>query len=188
MMKPILPALAMTALVPAAAFASQTIEVPAFRAVEVHGGGHAILRHGDTQRVTLIKGDPNVAEIRVNRDGTLLLSPCKDMCWGHHELEVEVMTPAIAAASVHGGGELDATGNFPTQPSLNVSVHGGGTADLRAIPAETVSASVHGGGDADVRAMKALSASVHGGGDLRYWGHPQVTAATHGGGSIESGE
>jgi Putative auto-transporter adhesin, head GIN domain len=190
MMKAILPALALAVLVPAAARAGQVMNVPPFKSIEVHGGAHATLRHGEVQRVVLIKGDADIAEIRVTADGRLMLSPCKDedTCWGHHELEVDVTTPAIAGVSVHGGGELVASGDFPVEPSLAVSVHGGGDADLRAIPAETVSASVHGGGDADLRATKMLNASVHGGGTLTYWGHPQVTASEHGGGSIESGE
>lgn len=188
MPRPILPALILAAVLPAAAEAGQTIPVPAFKTVEVHGGGHAVLRHGSVQRVVLLKGDPKIAEIRVTPEGELLLAPCKDWCWGEHELEVEITTPAIAGVSVHGGGDLDASGDYPVQPSLAVSVHGGGDADLRAIPAETVSASVHGGGDAEVRATRMLNASVHGGGTLRYWGHPHVTAATHGGGSIESGD
>lgn len=188
MTRTILPGLALALGVSAAAHAGQVINVSPFKTIEVHGGGHAILRHGAVQRVTLLKGDPKIAEIQVSGDGNLMLSPCKDWCWGDHELEVEVTSPAIAGVSVHGGGQVEAAGEFPAQPSLSVSVHGGGDADLRAIPAQSVSASVHGGGEAQVRAARKLSASVHGGGLLRYWGHPQLTAATHGGGSIESGE
>jgi len=188
MTRTILPALMLALLVPAAAQAGQVIKVPAFKTIEVHGGGQAVLRHGNSQRVVLLKGDPKVAQIEVTGDGKLVLSPCKNFCWGSHDLEVEVTTPAIAGVSVHGGGEVDASGDFPTQPSLALSVYGGGDADMRAIPAQTVSASVHGGGEGKVRALQTLTAAVHGGGTLRYWGHPQVTAAEHGGGSIESGE
>lgn len=186
MLKILLPALAIAA-VPAAAMADQVIKVPPFRSIEVHGGGEATLRHGDRQRVVMIKGDLSVAEIKVV-DGKLMLSPCKDWCWGEHDLKVEITTPAIAAVSVHGGGELRAEGGFPRQPSLDVNVHGGGDADVRAIAADTVSAEVHGGGDAEVRAERKLTAQVHGGGELHFWGHPQVNSSTHGGGEIESGE
>ncbi len=175
---------------PLSSSASETVAVPRFKSIELHGGGHAILRHGERQRVTLIKGDPKIARIEVDGDGTLNLSPCKRTfgCPWHSELDVEVVTPAIAAVSVHGGGQLEAKGNFPHQPSLAVSVHGGGEADLRAIAADTVTAEVHGGGDANVHAVKTLTASVHGGGDLHYWGHPSVMSDVHGGGSVESGE
>jgi len=188
MTKTILPALAFAAITPAAALAAQTIHVPPFRTIELHGGGRATLRHGNHQQVVLIKGDPSVAEIRVTGDGKLVLSPCRDTCWGDHELEVEVTTPAIAGISVHGGGDLNAEGGFPRQPSLNLSVHGGGDANVRAIPADNVSVEVHGGGDAELRAERMLTAEVHGGGDVRFWGHPQVNSSTHGGGSVESGE
>jgi hypothetical protein len=188
MIRTILPVLALAALAPSAALAAQTINVPRFKSIELHGGGEATLRHGDRQRVVLIKGDPKIAQIEVVGDGKLVLSPCRDWCWGNHELRVEVTTPAIAAISVHGGGELKAEPGFPKQPSLALSVHGGGDADVRAIPADTVSADVHGGGDAEVRAERTLAADVHGGGDVRYWGHPAVTSSNHGGGSVESGE
>ncbi|HEY4116176.1 MAG TPA: DUF2807 domain-containing protein [Rhizomicrobium sp.] len=188
MLKSILPALALIVAAPTAALADQVIHVPPFRTVEVHGGGHATLRHGDRQRVVLIKGDPSIADIRVTGDGTLVLSPCKDWCWGNQKFEVEVTTPAIAGVSVHGGGEMDVDGRFPRQPSLKVSVHGGGDADLRNLPADNVAAEVHGGGDAEVRAERTLTAEVHGGGDLHFWGHPRVSSSTSGGGDIESGE
>ena len=188
--KTILPALAAAALLASSAQAAEVFKVPPFKSIELHGGGHAILRHGDTQRVTLLKGDPKIARIEVESDGTLNLSPCKLRigCPWHNDFEVEVVTPAIAAIEVHGGGELEAKGQFPHQPKLAISVHGGGEADVRAIPADTVAASVHGGGDASVHAVKKLAASVHGGGDLHYWGHPSVASDVHGGGSVESGE
>jgi len=188
MLKAILPALALAAIAPTAALADQTINVPPFKTVEVHGGGRVTLRHGDRQRVVMIKGDLKIAQIEVKGDGRLILSPCRDWCWGNHELVVDVTTPAIAGISVHGGGDLRAEGGFPRQPSLDVDVHGGGDADVRAIAAEKVSAEVHGGGDAEVRAERTLNAEVRGGGDLHFWGHPQVNSQTRGGGDISSGE
>ena len=170
------------------ALADQVINVPPFRSIELHGGGHATLRHGERQRVVLIKGDPAIAEIRVTREGNLVLSPCRETCWGNHELEVEVTTPGVTAISIHGGGELKVEGRFPKQPSLSLAVNGGGEADVRALTADDVSVAVHGGGDAEVRAERTLTADVHGGGDVRFWGHPRVTSSTHGGGSVESGE
>src|SRR5437773_12447378 len=104
MITTLLPALALAALAPTAALAGQVIKVPPFKSIELHGGGNAILHHGDRQRVVLIKGDPKIAQIEVTGDGRLVLSPCRDWCWGEHTLEVEVTTPSIAAISVHGGG------------------------------------------------------------------------------------
>ncbi len=188
--KAILPAIAAATLLATSARAAQTIPVPPFRAISLHAGGDAILRHGDTQRVTLIEGDPKIAQIAVDKDGTLDLSPCKLTfgCPWHNKFKVEIVTPAIAAVSVHSGGELAAKGTFPHQPTLSVSVHSGGDADLRAIPADDVHASVHSGGDVMVRAEKTLEASAHSGGSIEYWGHPAVISQVHSGGSVESGE
>ena len=191
MIRTILPALVLASLVSSAALADQAISVPPFKSIELHGGGVALLRHGDRQRVVLIKGDPKIAQIEVTRDGTLKLSSCdsdKNWCWGRHELKVEVTTPSIAAIAVHGGGDLKAERGFPTEPNLALSVHGGGDADVRSLAADNVSVAVHGGGEAKVRAERTLAADVHGGGEVRFWGHPQVTSSTHGGGEVESGE
>src|SRR3954464_6621799 len=98
MIRTILPALALASLAPSAALAGQVIKVPPFKSIELHGGGNATLRHGDRQRVVLIKGDSAIAEIKVVGNGKLLLSPCdsdKNWCWGRHELEVEVTTPVV---------------------------------------------------------------------------------------------
>lgn len=170
-------------LLAAPGLAAETIQVPAFHAIEVHGGGIVMLRHGAQQKVVLIRGDKNVARIEV-RGGTLDLSPCRDRCWGRHELKVEVTAPFIDGLHIHGGGDLTAVGNFPKQPSLNVSVHGGGDGDIRAMMADTVTATVHGGGDLKTKPLGHLRATVHGGGDIDYWGHPQVEAQTHGGGEV----
>lgn len=188
MIRALVPALALASLVSSAAVAEQVINMPPFRGIELHGGGEATLRHGERQRVVLIKGDPAIAEIRVTRGVDLILAPCRDTCSGNHELKVEVTTPAISAISVNGGGDLKAADRFPRQRSLALAVHGGGDVDLRGIPAEDVSVEVHGGGEARVRAERSLAADVHGGGEVRFWGHPAVSSSTHGGGSVQSGE
>jgi hypothetical protein len=107
--------------------------------------------------------------------------------WGcprGYSLEVEIVTPGITAMSVHGGGDLDAKGEFPVQDAMALSVHGGGDVDIRAIPVKNVQASVHGGGSLRTTVTEALTAAVHGGGEVRYSGNPQVTSSVHGGGSV----
>jgi hypothetical protein len=95
----------------------------------------------------------------------------------------------LSAVAVHGGGDLTTEGAFPQQDKLALDIHGGGDADLKAIPVRNASVSVHGGGDLKVTATEVLSGSVEGGGDVTYWGHPkQLAVSTHGGGDISSGE
>lgn len=168
----------------AAASAGTDIQLPSFHGINVHGGGEVKLIYGPVQRVTVIKADMKVARITV-KGGMLDLSPCDGTCWGNHELKVEVVTPNIDAVEVHGGGWLAAEGNFPKTPRLTADIHGGGTANLRNLPADTVEAEVHGGGTLHVNALTALNADVHGGGSITYTGHPQrLSTKTHGGGSI----
>jgi hypothetical protein len=172
-----------------AASAATVVPVPPFTGIELHGGGHVVLKYGATQRVVILKGDPSITSITVKHGGSLVISPCEKVmfCPMHYELDVEVTTPSVPALDVHGGGDLEAASGFPHQAELSVAVHGGGDVNLRAVAIDSVSADVHGGGDLSVHVDKSLTAAVHGGGEITYWGHPQVTSDIHGGGEINSG-
>jgi hypothetical protein len=175
---------AATTLLTAASFAGNDVKLPPFSAIAVHGGGEVKVSYGPVQRVTIIKGDMKVARVEV-KGQTLDLAACTGMCWGHHELLVEVVTPNLAALDIHGGGSISAQGTFPKLSQIRAEVHGGGEADISAIPIETVNAQVHGGGSLRVKALNTLNAQVHGGGEVNYVGHPaHITSQTHGGGSI----
>jgi hypothetical protein len=167
-----------------AAFAGTDVKLAPFSGISVHGGGHVVLRHGTVQRVTVIKGDLAKADLHVSGN-TLDISPCRTMCWGHIEFEVEIVSPKIDAIEAHGGGAVEAEGQFPKQPVLHVQAHGGGAIDTRAIPAETVNAEAHGGGAIEVQAISAINAQAFGGGAINYTGNPpHVAAQANGGGSI----
>ena len=175
-----------------AAPATAGTEVPlaSFHALDLHGGGSVVLKHGSVQRVTILKGSLQYSRLRVV-DGTLDVSACESwwQCPRNYDLKVEIVTPMLSAVAVHGGGDLTTEGAFPQQDKLALDIHGGGDADLRAIPVRNASVSVHGGGDLKVRATEVLSGSVQGGGDVTYWGHPkQLAISTHGGGEITSGD
>jgi Putative auto-transporter adhesin, head GIN domain len=173
-------------LMAAPAFAATDIPLPPFTGISVHGGGHVILKHGTVQHVTMLKGDPKISQLQVVH-GTLDVSPCPNT-WNcplhNYDLEVEIVSPNITAIEAHGGGDIEAKGDFPTQAQMSVAAHGGGDVDIRVIPVEHVSAEAHGGGDIHVKALVSLSASVHGGGDITYAGNPKVSASTHGGGDV----
>ena len=173
-------------LLSGAALAGTDVPLPPFSAVDLHGGGNAIIQHGAVQRVTIIKGDLKNSGVEV-RNGTLDIEGCKRFwkCpWGY-QLEVEIVTPGVKEMEIHGGGDLVAKGSFPVQDVLNVHVHGGGDADVRVIPVKKMDAHVHGGGDLHVNVIESLTAEVHGGGDITYKGHPRVVSNVHGGGSID---
>jgi len=170
--------------------AGEVIALPPFQALDLHGGGDVVLKHGAVQKVTILKGDPKISKLFV-KDGTLDVSACDDWwsCPHNYDLKVEIVTPMLTAISVHGGGDLTTDGAFPAQDKMSLDIHGGGDADVKAIPVKNANVSVHGGGDLRVTATGALSGSVEGGGDVTYWGHPKsVAVATHGGGDISSGE
>lgn len=169
------------------AFAATDVPVGHFNGVSLRGGGHVALKHGDTQRVTILKGSTQFTDITVKHGEGLEIIACNAQCPNHYDLEIEIVTPDISAIAVRGGGEIESAGGFPRQDELAAAISGGGSIDLRNVNADQVSAAVNGGGDIAVHAERSLSAAVNGGGDITYWGTPQVSSATHGGGSISRG-
>ncbi|HEY4940918.1 MAG TPA: DUF2807 domain-containing protein [Rhizomicrobium sp.] len=177
---------AMAALLLAAGGASAATVVPLapFKGVGLHGGGDVVLKHGDVQRVTLLKGSTQYTSFTV-KDGSLEIDACNDSCPHEYDLQIEIVSPEIDAVAVHGGGDITAQGSFPALTHLAAAVHGGGDLDLRAISATNVAAAVHGGGDIKTTATGSLAAAVNGGGDITYWGNPAVSQAVNGGGDIQ---
>jgi Putative auto-transporter adhesin, head GIN domain len=186
----ILFAAAALAAVPALAAAQTVVPADKFNAVELHGGGMITIRQGPVQRVTIIHGDPQITRVEViDRDqgGKLIISPCRTSCFMmHNKLEVEVETPDLGAVGINGGGHIVAEGAFGSRAAVSAVIHGGGTIDIKAMPAQSASAAIHGGGKIIVAAQNSLSASISGGGSIRYVGQPAVSTSIHGGGSVDS--
>jgi len=178
--------LTLAALAVAVPAAAQTrIDVPAFDSVGLRGGGTVVVRHGDRQSVTLIRGNLETSRFRVDSDGKLEILACVRSC-RDYELRVEIITPRLDAAGIEGGGEIRAEGVFPERDTLAIGIDGGGEIDMTAIPAETVAAGINGGGLILAHAEEHLAAGINGGGEIRYRGRPEVTSAIDGGGSVES--
>jgi len=195
----VMAALAAALLGSAAAAAPTPVAVPAFRSIELNGGGQVILRHGPEQRLTLLSGSPEISRIEVDpprqerRSGArsdrhnLVIQACRRSCGGGYKLVVEVVTPNIEGVAVRGGGRIESKNAFPAQSNLGVAIDGGGLIDVRSLPARTVGAAIHGGGSIFTTAEVTLGAAVNGGGAILYWGNPKVGSAVNGGGSVRRG-
>jgi Putative auto-transporter adhesin, head GIN domain len=181
---PWLAAAAALAVTPAIASAETVVPTSKFTGVELHGGGSINIHQGPVQRVTLVRGDPAVAHFTVNGRGRLIVSPCDGFCWGTHHLEVDIETPDLDAAEIHGGGHITAKGAFPAQGAVSVAILGGGDIDMKDVPAQSASAAIHGGGKIYISAQSSLEARIYGGGEIRYLGRPTVNSAIHGGGAV----
>lgn len=158
-----------------------------FSALELRNGGTVNLIHGPSQRVTLLKGDPEQIAITIGADGRLVIDRCPKHCPRGHDLEVEVETPARAAIAVAEGGTIQSRGEFPLQPEIRVGVSQGGTIDIRSMPVANVTASVYSGGRIFTQAGAALSANVEHGGNVTYWGDPVVKSSVRFGGVVVKG-
>ena len=180
--------LAVMLFVIAVPVAGQTpIRVAPFRSIELHSGGEVVLRHGATQRVTLLKGDADCARVMTDGAGRLVIEKYSAECHRKYDLQVEVVAPQFAEVAVNDGGHINSIGDFPRQPQIRTAVRNGGSVDLRSMPADKVIASVAQGGRILVMPQTMLTASVADGGQITYWGEPRVEKSIQHGGAVTKG-
>ena len=170
-----------------AAAQSEPMRLAPFRSVELTHGGRVILRSGPTQRVTFLKGSPDYTRVTVRDGDHLLVEKCTRKCPRSYELELEIVSPVLSRVSVSEGGTLQSRGDFPRQAEIDVTVHNGGTVDIRSMRAASVTASVLSGGRIFVKPLTTIVASVVQGGLIMYWGDARVSQSIEKGGVIERG-
>lgn len=183
-MKSFIEILAATLVVGTGTAGAQTpIDLPRFDSLELRGGGKVTIRHGERQSVTIVSGDPETSRFTVDDQGRLTILACRSVC-RDHRLVVAIVTPAAEGVGIRDGGTIRADGGFPFQDVLAAGVIDGGTIDVAAIEAGTVTAGIQGGGSIRVNARDRLVAGIQDGGSIRYLGHPAVTSGVNGGGSV----
>lgn len=185
MIRTLLATAALAAALPLAAHAGTVVPLAHFTKVALHGGGHVVLRHGDTQQVTIVNGSMQYTSFIQPHPGELQIEACNESCPHHYDLEIEVVSPDVDSVAVADGGEIAAQGDFPKRNIINVGVREGGAIDARALRGDMVNAAVDQGGSIKVAAASTLNAAINQGGLIRYWGDPVVNQAVHEGGSIQ---
>ena len=163
---------------------AETVSVGHFDGIGLEGGGHVVVKHGASQRVTILKGSTQYTSFHIRHDNVLEIEACNSNCPPVYDLEIEIVTPALHSAAIEGGGHIAAEPGFPEQDSFTAAVDGGGHIEMQALAAQSVNAAIDGGGHIDVTARHALHAAVNGGGAITYHGDPQVSSAIDGGGSV----
>jgi beta-lactamase regulating signal transducer with metallopeptidase domain len=158
-----------------------------FSSIELRNGGKVNLIHGQSQRVTVLKGDPEQTGITIRDDGRLVIHRCKKRCSRGHELEVEIVTPGLTAIAVAAGGTIESRGRFPPQPGISVAVSHGGTIDMRSMAVASVTASVESGGRIFTKPGTSLFATVEQGGIITYWGDVVVQSSVRHRGVVVKG-
>lgn len=160
------------------------VPVGHFDAVELHGGGHVVLRYGTTERVTLISGSTQFTHFHIEQGRKLVIEACTYDCPSHYDLQIQILMPRVNAVAIEGGGHIESASGFPTQNALTAAIQGGGHIDLRTIDATNGTAAVDGGGRIRIHVDQHLTAAVNGGGSIGYSGAAEVTTAVNGGGSV----
>ena len=188
-MPSIVPFFAAALAVSVPALAAEPIALPYFDSVELNGGGVLTIVPGPVQRVTLLDGNTQFTSFRVVRDGKLeITTRCNDSCPRRYDLRVRVESPRVPDVAVRAGGAIVAGRGFAPQRDLAAAVSAGGSIDLRAVTADSVSAAINAGGAIFVHPRRSLSAAVNAGGEIRYSGNPAVSMAVHNGGSVRRGD
>ena len=174
--------LAITTLSMTASLAAQTvISVEPFRSIEVRNGANVIVRHGATQRVTILTGSLRSPGVRIKDGERLVIDNCRREC------QIEVVTPSLSAVSVSNGGTLQSLGTFPAQAAIRAEVEQGGTIDIRSMAPAAVDASVHSGGRIFTNPRETLAGTVTSGGGITYWGAVRVKQTVRDGGAVARG-
>lgn len=185
MLRSITPLFAMAFFASVPALASEPIAVPHFDSVELHAGGDVTILPGPVQRVTLVAGSREFTHFVV-RDGNKLeiRTSCDNRCPHNYNLQIQIESPQVPDVAVNAGGTIVAQRGFAVQRDISAAVQAGGTIDLRAIEADSVSAAINAGGDIYVRPRASLNAAVNAGGEVHYSGNPQVSMAVANGGDV----
>ena len=158
-----------------------------FSSVELRNGGKVFLRHGKTQRVTLLKGSSVYTQIAIAGEDRLVIDKCKNDCPRGYELEIEIVTPDISIVSIADGGTIEVLDSFPPRKEIRVAVSQGGTIDIRTLTVDSVTASVDQGGKILTKPQSAMIASVRQGGNITYWGDARVRSSVRDGGVVTKG-
>src|SRR4051794_41182646 len=87
----------------APALAVEPVAVPAFRAIQLHGGGIVTITPAPVQRVTLLEGSTQFTRVQVDREGKLRIDTCNEQCPRNYRLRVQIETPRIMGLGVNGG-------------------------------------------------------------------------------------
>lgn len=167
---------------PAGVMAQTVIPLARFRSVTVHGCSEVILRHGSTQRVTMIQGTTSNTVLSVEEGDRLEIDGCRGKYPKGYRAVIEIVGPEFVDILVRDGGTVLTRGSFPRQAEIGAIVSDGGTIDLRSMSVDHVDAAVRQGGRIFAKPQETLVADIAQGGAITYWDHPRVrTSIEHGG-------
>ncbi|QIK77965.1 hypothetical protein G7077_02585 [Sphingomonas piscis] len=163
---------------------AERVATPAFRSIQLMGGGRVTVRPGPVQRVTILTGSSAFTQMRVDRSGQLRIAACNNRCPRNYDLQILIEAPRLPDMAISGGGEIAVARGFAPESDVAAAIRGGGVIDALQVQTRTASAAISGGGVIKVRASSSLNAAIRGGGEVGYVGNPQVSSAISGGGGL----
>ena len=144
-MRVLLPFLFAVVALPVQTRAAEVVPTPAFRSIDLRGGGDVTIVRGPVQRVTIVQGSSQYTHIYLAKEGQLRIDACNSRCPNHYPLQIRIESPTVPSVAISGGGTITAAGGFAAQSKLAAAIQGGGRIDLRNVDARDVAAAIHGG-------------------------------------------
>jgi hypothetical protein len=186
--------------------ATQTRALGPFTSVDLTGDNNVIVRVGASQSVTVYADSNLLRRVTTRvRSGTLVIGTTPGNLNAKSPTFVVVSVPSLDALTLHGAGNISASGlnsrrltvALPgsgnvdatgTTTRLDVTISREGTALLRQLVARDAKAVLSGDGSIMLTATHNLTATVSGSGTVLYGGNPtHVTQRVTGSGTISAG-
>lgn len=167
--------------------ASQTIESPAFTAIELKTAGDIELRIGSQQSLRLSSDDNLLDNFSFHLKGDTLVVDADKGYRSKLGMLLEVTVPDIEKIAINGSGDIRLLGEVELD-ELSADIHGSGDIVLENVSLERLDLKVSGSGDIKARGkVTRLTAQVNGSGDLalRKLVAEQAKVRVNGSGEVE---
>jgi hypothetical protein len=166
------------------AMAQQTVPLPQFDSVGLHGSGSVTIRRGPQQQVIIREGDATTSEFRVKQGGSLEIDSCRNSCPANYRLSVEIVMPDVEDLAISGSGRISVEPGFAGSANRSFAINGSGEINARSLSANSMHAAINGSGRIRTGNVEHIQAAISGSGRIGYVGKPHVQSAVSGSGWI----
>ena len=164
--------------------AAQSLSLPAFDSVGLHGSGTVNIRRGPQQQVIIREGSAAISEFRVKNGKSLEIDSCRDRCPANYRLVVDIVMPDVDDLAINGSGRIAVAPGFSSASTRSFAISGSGEINARSLSATEMHAAINGSGHIRTGTVKSLQAAISGSGRIGYVGNPQVQSAVSGSGWV----
>jgi hypothetical protein len=181
---------------------TETRSVGAFTKIRTEGAFDVVVTVGSKSDLKITADDNLLGMIKTRIDGDTLVISSEGNISTSNKMEVSFSNPTLAAAEIHGSGDvtvngikasefeasISGSGNITATGAvdkLEASIDGSGNLMLDNLAAKSAKVTINGSGDAEVNTDGKLDATINGSGDIEYHGTPKsVSKSINGSGDV----